>query len=230
MFVQPAAPGTGWKPDTTAMHDDSARRHAPATERNRDPILAVLHRVLPPAGTVLEIASGTGEHAIHFAPRLHPRHWQPSDTAPAALASIAAWLARHPADNLLPPITLDATDPGWPQRLAGTRPAITAIVCINLIHIAPWSACLGLLAGAGRLLPAAGRLVLYGPFRRHGEHTAPGNAAFDHSLRARNPAWGVRNLETVAAAAREAGLVLIEVVPMPANNLIAVFAPASPAA
>lgn len=206
------------------------RRHAPATQRNREPILALLTRVLPATGTVLEVSSGTGEHAVFFAPRLAPRQWLPSDLSPAALGSIAAWQAVEPAANLHPPIQLDVCTPAWPVEEGNLSSAvdlqahpITAIVNINMVHIAPWAACQGLMAGARRILPPAGVLYLYGPFKRDGQHTAESNAAFDQSLQAQNPEWGVRDLEGVAAVAQEQGLALQEVVTMPANNLSLVF-------
>ena len=210
-----------------------ARRYAPATERNREPILAVLQQVLPPTGTVLEISSGTGEHAVFFAPRLAPRQWLPSDLDPGARASIAAWRAVAPASNLHAPIALDAAAPLWPVESENFRDLrseldlqqhpITALVNINMIHISPWAACLGLLAGAGRILPSGGILYLYGPYKQNGQHTAPSNAAFDDSLQAQNPEWGVRDLETVVATAESQGLALVETVKMPANNLSVVF-------
>jgi Protein of unknown function (DUF938) len=197
------------------------RQYAPATQRNREPILEVLLRVLPPSGNILEIASGTGEHAVFFAPRLAPRHWIPSDANPLALASIQAWRELSPTDNLHPPLAIDVQDSRWSIEDKGI--AVNAIANINMIHISPWSACLGLMAGANRLLPASGILYLYGPFKRGGEHTAPSNLAFDESLRAQNPAWGVRNLEDVVAVAEAQGLTLLEVVSMPANNLSVAF-------
>lgn len=196
-------------------HD--ARRYAPATTRNREPILAVLARVLPPRGLVLEVASGTGEHATYFAPCLPHLRWQPSDADPEQVASITAWAMAMPAANLLPPLLLDATWPRWPLEQAD------AIVSINMIHIAPWQACVGLLAEAGRLLPPQGVLYLYGPFQVDGRHTAPSNAAFDRSLRELDPAFGVRDLGEVASTAQQHGLQLIETVAMPANNLSVVF-------
>ena len=192
------------------------KRHAPATERNRDPIAAVLREVLPPSGLVLEVASGTGEHAAYFA-RLFPAlDWQPSDPDPDALTSIEAWGADAAAPNLLPPVELDAAGT-WPIDHAD------AVLCINMVHISPWAATLGLLAGAARLLPPGGPLILYGPYRRGEVDTAESNEAFDRSLKARNPDWGLRDLEEVAAAAKAAGLVLERVVEMPANNLTVVF-------
>jgi len=191
------------------------RLDAPATARNREPILTVLRRVLPPAGVVLEIASGTGQHAAFFAAALPGVEWQPSDPDPAHRASVAAWTAEVP--NVRAPLDLDATRHLWPLARAD------AVLCVNMIHIAPWQACLGLLEGAAGVLPAGAPLVLYGPYRRGGAHTAPSNAAFDADLRARNPAWGVRDLEAVQAAAADAGFALAEVVEMPANNLTVVF-------
>ena len=191
-----------------------ARRHAPATARNREPILAVLRRVLPPRGLVLEVASGTGQHVAHFAATLGPGLlFQPSDPSAEARASIDAWIAASGVVNVAPALELDASAPVWPVTSAD------AILCINMVHISPWSATVGLLAGAGRILPAGGPLVLYGPYRRNGAHTADSNAAFDRSLRAENPAWGVRDLEAVVALAREEGFAAPEIVEMPANNL-----------
>ncbi|MEB3251899.1 MAG: DUF938 domain-containing protein [Cyanobacteriota bacterium] len=200
------------------------RRHAPATQRNREPILAVLNRVLPATAPVLEIASGTGEHAVFFAPALAPRPWIPSDPDPQARQSIAAWRQAQPAPNLAPPLPLDVTQPHWWGQVPPLDAAsLGAIVAINLIHIAPWSACLGLLEGASQLLPPGGILYLYGPYRLNGDHTAPSNQAFDQQLRAENPDWGVRDREAVVMAARHQGLELVETVAMPANNLSLVF-------
>jgi hypothetical protein len=193
------------------------KQHAPATQRNREPILAVLDRVLPEQGLVLEIASGSGEHATFFAPRLSGLVWQPTDRDPAALDSIAAWTAELAATNVRPPLLLDVCAPSWPVESAD------AIFCANMIHISPWEATLGLVRGAGRILPAGGLLVLYGPFMIDHHHTAPSNAAFDESLRARDLSWGVRDLGDVTEAAREQGLQLLERVEMPANNLTCVF-------
>jgi SAM-dependent methyltransferase len=204
---------------------EDARQYAPATERNRQPILELLLQVLPPSGTVLEVASGTGQHAVFFAPRLHPRQWLPSDPNPLLRASISAWAAHSPSDNLYPPIYLDASAPVWTVEdglLPNIEP-ITAIVNINMIHIASWSACLGLMAAAGRILPPKGILYLYGPFKLHGKHTAPSNATFDQSLQAQDPEWGVRDLDDVVAAAQRQQLTLLNTYQMPANNLSVVF-------
>ena len=188
------------------------RLHAPAVARNREPILAVLRRVLPPTGLVLEVASGSGEHAAFLAAALPQLTWQPSDPDPRARASIAAFRDAGAAPNLLPPLDLDVTAAAWP--VAGAA----AVVCINMIHIAPWSACEGLVAGAARALPPGGVLYLYGPYKEEGRHTAPSNAAFDADLRARNPRWGVRDLGAVAALACRHGFAHEETVTMPANN------------
>ncbi len=201
------------------MSDD--RQFAPATLRNRLAILEILLQVLPPEGTILEIASGTGEHAVFFAPQLRPRLWIPSDANPAAIASIRAWQRQEPAENLAEPVLVDVTEPDWERQFLGQR--IRAIVNINMIHISPWSACLGLMAGASRILPKGGILCLYGPFKRHGQHTAPSNAEFDARLRSQNPDWGVRDLEAVVATAQEHNLLLQDVFPMPANNLLVVW-------
>lgn len=196
------------------------RRYAPATERNREPILAVLQQVLPPTGTILEISSGTGEHCIFMAPHLAPRYWLPSDPNPEARASIRAWQQSAPCDNIYPPIDLDARSPVW---LVSSKEPITAIVNINMIHIAPKSAYLGLFAGAKRVLPIDGILYLYGPFKQDGVHTAPSNATFDASLQSQNPEWGVRDLEEITRIAHSHHLELQKVYPMPANNLSVVF-------
>jgi SAM-dependent methyltransferase len=204
-----------------------ARRHAPATERNREPLLAVLERVFAPAAVarVLEVASGTGQHAAFFAARLPHLTIQPTDFDPANLASIDAWCAG--ATNVLPALRLDAAQVPWQATDATGAPRALgpadAILCVNMIHIAPWSACLGLLGNAATTLAAGAPLVFYGPYRRAGVPTAPSNEAFDASLRAQNAAWGLRNLEDVVDAARDVGLRHEETVEMPANNLVVVF-------
>lgn len=193
-----------------------AARTAPSTARNRDPILEVLRERLPASGLVLEVASGAGEHAVHMAGALPHLTWLPTDRED--LSSIAAWREEAGLANLLEPQILDAGDPDhWPVDRAD------AMVCINMIHIAPWRATQGLLAGAGRVLPKGGRLFLYGPYREAGVETAPSNEAFDVSLKGRDPEWGLRRLEDVAALAAEHGLRLAERIAMPANNLIVVF-------
>ena len=204
-----------------------ARQYAPATDRNRQPILDILQKVLPPTGTVLEISSGTGQHGAYFAPQLQPRHWLPSDVNPTALNSIEAWRIQSSCETLHPPLKLDVTRAQWPVETGNDSTLlaypISAIVNINMIHISPWSACLGLMAGAHRILPTDGILYLYGPYKRDGQHTAPSNAAFDESLRHSNPDWGVRDLETVIEVAQAEGLQLQEIIPMPANNLSVIF-------
>jgi hypothetical protein len=197
------------------------RQYAPAAERNREPIGSVLDRVLPLSGNVLEISSGTGEHAVFFAERSPTRQWIPSDRDPIALDSIRAWREHFQVENPVAPLAIDVHEPTWAVERENLP--IAAIVNINMIHIAPWSACLALLAGAGRILPAGGILYLYGPFKREGKHTAPSNEAFDLSLRSRDREWGVRDLEEVVAAADDRGFTLEEIVPMPANNLSVVF-------
>ena len=173
------------------------RRTAPAAERNKEPILAVLRRVLPDSGLVLEIASGTGQHVVHFAQALPDLEWQPSDPDPEARSSIAAWIAHEGLPNVRPPLDLDVGAEPWPIERAD------AVVCINMIHISPWAATLHLMAGAARLLPMQGVLFLYGPFRRLDRETAPSNEAFDAQLRRQNPEWGVRNLEAVVSVAEQ---------------------------
>ncbi|MGU3418935.1 DUF938 domain-containing protein [Methylobacterium sp. D54C] len=190
---------------------------APAVARNRDAILAVLREILPDRGTVLEIASGSGEHAVHVAAALPGLDWLPSDPEPAARRSIAAHAFRAGLANIRPPLALDAAAAAWPVA------RVDGIVCINMIHIAPWAATEGLMAGAGRVLSAGGVLFLYGPFREADRSFAESNAAFDASLRARDPAWGVRDLDAVAAEAARHGLSLVRRVAMPANNLSLIF-------
>ena len=199
------------------LEAEDKRRFAPATESNREPILDILRQELPESGLVLEVASGTGEHAVHFARALPGLVWQPSDPSPDALRSIAAWSADSGLDNILPPITLDAASPVWPIAQAD------ALVCINMVHISPWAATEGLMRGAGQLLGAGVPLCLYGPYHRAGHPIAPSNAAFDHDLRSRHPGWGLRDLDAVAACAEAQGLRLERVVDMPANNLTIVF-------
>ncbi|HEX9945995.1 MAG TPA: DUF938 domain-containing protein [Allosphingosinicella sp.] len=193
------------------------RRRAPATERNREPIAAVLREVLPERGTLLEIASGTGEHAAYFSSLFPNLLWQPSDPDPEALASIEAWRVAEGPPNLLEPLCLDASADSWPADAAD------AILCVNMVHISPWSATVGLMRGAGRLLPPGAPLILYGPYRQTGVPTAPSNVAFDRSLKSRDPRWGLRDIEAVEAEARENRLRLERVAEMPANNLTLVF-------
>jgi hypothetical protein len=193
------------------------KRSSPAAERNREPIAAVLRETLPERGTALEIASGTGEHAAYFAGCFPTLRWQPTDPDPDALASIRAWREEAGVDNLIEPLRLDAAAETWPVAAAD------AILCVNMVHISPWAATEGLMRGAGGLLAAGAPLLLYGPYRRTAVPTAPSNEAFDASLRARNPEWGLRDLEAVEAEAERHGLRLERVVEMPANNLTVVF-------
>lgn len=195
----------------------AGKRHAPATLRNRDAIVAVLKKALPSSGLVLEVASGSGEHAVHFAAAFPALEWQPSDPDPAALASIAAWRDEAGHVNLLPPLALDAAAPDWPIERAD------AVLCINMAHISPWEATLGLLDGAGAVLPAGGLLYLYGPYLREGLDTAPSNLAFDDSLRSRDQRWGLRSVEDMVAAANAHGFAFDTLVEMPANNLSLLF-------
>lgn len=196
------------------MYDfQDARFSSPAVFRNRLSILKVLQPMLPSAGLVLEVASGSGEHIVFLAERLPALDWQPSDPSPAARASIAAWTAADRVINVRSPIDLDASRTPWPVATAD------AILAINMVHISPWSATLGLLREAARLLPSGGLLYLYGPFIEAGKMLAPSNAAFDADLRDRNVAWGIRDLAAVEVAALESGLKVQTVLPMPANNL-----------
>ncbi len=193
---------------------DGARRSAPAALRNRQPIADVLAEWLPASGLVLEIASGTGEHVIHFAGRFPNLDWQPSDINPEALSSIAAWRATSGLANVRAPVVLDSAVPDWPVTAAD------AILSLNMVHISPWSAALGLLDGAARILAQDGVLILYGPWLADSIETAPSNLAFDLDLKRRDPEWGLRRVEDLAAAANERGLELAETRAMPANNLM----------
>ena len=193
----------------------SARMDFPSTERNAEPILEVLKTLLPSAGLVLEVASGSGQHAARFAMELPGLIWQPTDIDPDHRRSIVAW--SEGLSNVLKPLDLDATASDWPVARAN------GIVCINMIHIAPWSAALGLLTGAGRTLGSGEALYLYGPYMIDGTHTSDSNARFNADLKARNPSWGIRNLANVVSAALDAGLKLDRTVEMPANNLSVVF-------
>ncbi len=204
--------------------ENDIKKYAPATLRNREPILEILKQVLPPNGTILEIASGTGEHGVFFAPHLNPRKWLPSDPNPILRASINAWSQELPSQNLYPPLNIDASDRLWEvENNPQSDLSITGVVNINMIHISPWSASLGLMAGACRILPNGGILYLYGPYKINGKHTAPSNEAFDESLKMQNPQWGVRDLGEVVEAAKQNSLILLDTYQMPANNLSVVF-------
>ncbi len=199
------------------MTTPDPRRHAPATARNREPILDVLRQVLPARGRALEIGSGTGEHAVFFAQALPAWHWMPTEGDASALPSIQAWVDASGLPNLDAPRLLDVQSTDWAVD------PVDAIVCCNVIHYSPWATTPALLDGAARLLRPGGVLYLYGPYRRGGVHTAPSNADFDVWLRQRNPAFAVRNLDDVQAEAQARGLVPAEVIEMPANNLSVVF-------
>lgn len=190
---------------------------SPSALRNRGPISDLLREVLPATGTVLEIASGSGEHVIHFAELFPDLVWQPSDPSPEARASVEAWVASQALTNVLPPMDVDASSETWPITRAD------AIIAINMIHISPWEATQGLLKCAGQLLPAGGPLILYGPYRRQGQPLVQSNVEFDASLKARNPEWGIRLLEDLTSLAEHSGLELTSVTDMPANNLGVVF-------
>lgn len=191
-----------------------AKRSAPAATRNREPITAVLRDWLPETGLVLEIASGTGEHAVHFAREFPGLEWQPSDIEPVALTSIAAWSRESGLPNLRPPVVLDAASSEWPCDEAD------AVLSINMVHISPWESALGLIAGAAKILVPGGALILYGPWLKEDIETAPSNLDFDADLKRRNPRWGLRRVEDFAAAAAERALLLEETRAMPANNLM----------
>jgi hypothetical protein len=197
--------------------NDEVRRHSPAAERNAAPILAQLQRLLPDRGLLLEIASGTGQHAAHCGAGLPGWRWLPSDFDASSLPSVRAWCAGH--ENVLAPVTLDVLQPYWP----GVPPQVDAIFCANMLHIAPWACCAGLMQGAARHLSQQGVLITYGPYLEDEVPTSPGNLAFDADLRARDPAWGLRRVEDVAGEGARAGLALRERVPMPANNLLLVW-------
>ena len=196
------------------------RMFSPSVARNAEPILAVLRRVLPARGMVLEIGCGTGEHAVQFAHAMPKLRWQPSDTDSHSRASTAAWIEFSGQKNVLQPIGIDVCANAWGEQLSEK---FDAIVSVNLVHIAPWAASLGLFAGAGSLLRSGGVLFLYGPFMRNGIHNAPSNAAFDASLKSQNPAWGVRDILDLERVGKASGVDLCETIEMPANNVSLVF-------
>ena len=215
---KPSAPSPWTTREPVAAAD--ARRHAPSAQRNQAPILEALAKVLPTSGRALEIGSGTGQHIAAFARAFSGLQWLPSEPHPDSLASIAAWVAETGLDNLADPLTIDVTAPDWPAALDGP---CDAIVCINVLHITPWAVAKGLMRGAGRLLAPGGIVYLYGPYMRDGHHTAPSNAAFDASLRRRDPAWGVRDIADVTRCAEANGLALERTVDMPRDNFSLVF-------
>ena len=197
------------------MHD--TRQYAPATLRNRNFILGILRNVLPTRGVILEIASGSGEHVVHFARHLPNLVFQPSDREPDALHSVGAWVKATRVTNVRAPMVLDASQSPWPIASAD------GIICINMVHISPWDATLELIRGAAAILPPTAPFYLYGPYKREGVATTPSNQAFDRSLRDRNPTWGLRDLEAVAAIAQSVGFSVPTIIEMPANNLSVVF-------
>ncbi len=200
--------------------DDAApgeQRHAPATMRNRDAIVEVLRNILPDTGTVLEIASGTGEHAVYFGKAFPDLTFQPSDPDPACCQSIAAWTKRETVPNILPPKQLDAQAAQW------AVPKLSALLCINMVHISPWESSIGLMEKAGRLLDLRAPLYLYGPYLRDGVETAPGNLAFERSLKSRDLRWGLRDVADMDALAARNGFVRESLIEMPANNISLVY-------
>jgi hypothetical protein len=199
-----------------------AAQFSPASDRNKQPILDVLQRVLPARGTALEIASGTGQHVAFFAQALPQWTWQPSDVTDRAFGSIAAWSAQLGVANVRAPVVIDVTAPRWPEALPPA--GVDAIYCANMLHIAPWACCAGLMQGAARHLAPQGLLLTYGPYLEEGVPTSPGNLDFDADLRRRNPAWGIRTREAVEREAQAVGLQLVQRHGMPANNLLLVFA------
>ena len=204
------------------MSDQPLCQTSPAAEHNKAPILAALQGLLPATGRALEIAAGTGQHAVHFAGGLPGWNWQPTDPEPAALASIAAWARLSPSPGLLPPMQLDVLAAPWPVNAAGA-PRWDLVFCANMLHIAPWPCCAALMLGAALALAPTGLLITYGPYKVAGETLAPGNQAFDVDLRARNPSWGLRWLHEVDAQAQAAGLQRQGRIPLPANNQLLVF-------
>ena len=212
------------KPQPVALEERAqgadARMFSPSAARNAEPILRVLKDLFPAHGSVLEIGCGTGEHAVCFAAEMPTLTWLPSDPDPASRASTASWIEFRGLSNVLAPIDVDASSPVWGiEKLA----RFDAIFSINMIHIAPWAATVGLFSGAGRLLREDGLLCLYGPFKHNGAYNAPSNADFDQSLKARNPAWGLRDIVDLERTALASGLRLGEMVEMPANNTLLVF-------
>jgi hypothetical protein len=197
---------------------------SPAAERNKQPILEVLRQLLPPQGSALEIASGTGQHAAWFPAGLPGWTWQPTEADAAALPLIAAWTAQAGVSNVRPPLRLDVTAPQWPAEGPAFAAPFDAIYCANMLHISPWATCAALMRGAARHLAGKGVLITYGPYLEDGVPAAPGNLSFDQSLRARNPAWGIRRLQDVIREAERAGLSFARRHAMPANNLLLVFA------
>ncbi len=199
------------------------KKYAPATERNKKPILAVLNDCLPDYGTILEIASGSGQHATYFVKNLPNHYWQPSDPDRECRDSISAWWWEAQLNNILPPLNINTQEDIWSVEKVSTPLPITSIVCINMIHISHWKSTIGLMKGAARILPTNGILYFYGPFKIDGKHTAPSNEQFDLGFLSQNSEWGVRNLNDVVKLADQNGLELVKTVKMPANNLSVIF-------
>lgn len=206
------------------LSGSGAKRHAPATMRNRDVIGDVLARELPEVGVVLEVASGSGEHAVYFAERFPNLVWRPSDPDPEALASINAYRTEYASENVREPVMVDAAADDWPVQ------SVDAVLCINMVHISPWSATEGLFANAAKLLDTGAPLILYGPYFEAGVEPAPSNLAFDQSLKSRDPLWGIRNLAEIDAVAAHTGFTRSARYAMPANNLMLIYRRAEPTA
>jgi cyclopropane fatty-acyl-phospholipid synthase-like methyltransferase len=194
-----------------------ARRYAPSSARNRDPLLQVLKSLLPQTGTILEIASGTGEHACYFAPAFGTAIWQPTDADESAIASIKAHRQADAPANLAPPLHLNVMEPEWHVG------SVDAVLCVNMVHIAPWACCENLLQGCAHVLSPGAPLVLYGPFKQDGAHTAPSNAEFDQTLREQNAEWGIRDIAEIAEAGKARGLTVEDPIAMPSNNLCVIL-------
>ncbi len=205
------------------MNMIAQKKYAPATDRNREPILAVLKDCIPDHGTILELASGSGQHAIYFVDQMPGHYWQPSDPDEESRNSISAWWWEVQLNNILPPLNINAQDDIWDIENVEIPQPVTSIVCINMVHISPWESTVGLIKGASRILPKDGILYLYGPYKVDGKHTAPSNELFDIKLRSQNPEWGIRELNDVIKLAHENDLSLVKTVDMPANNLSIIF-------
>jgi len=214
---------TSATPSWAQKANTSEQQHSAAAQRNGAPILAELHKLLPPQGRALEIASGTGQHAALMASALPGWQWQPSDAQRDGFGSIAVWCREAAAANVLEPLVIDVLAPDWTDGLVAPGPW-DAIYCANMLHISPWATCAALMQGASTRLSASGQLLIYGPFLQDGVPTAPGNVQFDTDLRARNPQWGVRSLTAVCAEAGNVGLRMTQRIEMPANNLLLAFA------
>ncbi len=205
----------------TSSNNIDLRLYAPATQRNRQPILDVLIKILPSTGNILEIASGTGEHAVFFAPHFYPRKWIPSDLNKESIESIKSWQKYCLTNNIESPLWLNVNSENW--NIKEDLKPITSVININMIQISPWQSCIGLMKGVEQILPSGGILYLYGPFKINNQHTAPSNEQFDQYLKIQNPQWGVRNLDDVILLAKQYQLNFKEIIPMPANNFSVIF-------